>query len=73
MAGKKRGRKPINRGKEYEKGYQTGWGRSMRKASGQIPTTRKIKDKLRSKDWQEGLRKGLIAGRKAYGNGKNRQ
>lgn len=67
MAGKKRGRKPLNRSKEYERGYQTGWGRAMRKASGQIPTTRKIIDKQRSKDWQEGLKSGLIAGRKCYG------
>lgn len=67
MAGKKRGRKPINRSKEYERGYQTGWGRAMRKASGQIPTTRKIIDKQRSKDWQVGLADGLKAGRKYYG------
>ena len=67
MAGKKRGRKSINRSKEYQRGYNAGWGRAMRKASGQIPITRKIKDASRSKDWQAGLKSGLIAGRKYYG------
>ena len=67
MAGKKRGRKPINRSKEFKRGYNAGWGRAMRKASGQIPITRKKKDKLRSSDWQAGLTDGLKAGRKYYG------
>ena len=70
MSGKKRGRKPINRGKDYKKGYSTGWQRAMRKASGQIPITRKTKDKMRSKDWLSGLRDGLKAGKACYGDGK---
>ena len=72
MVGKKRGRKPINRSKEYQRGYNAGWGRAMRKATGQIPITRKKKDKLRSSDWQAGLAGGLKAGRKCYGNGKGK-
>ena len=72
MSGKKRGRKPINRGKDYKKGYSVGWGRAMRKASGQIPITRKTKDKQRSKDWQEGLKSGLAAGKFFFGTKRNR-
>ena len=67
---KRPGRKPLNHSKQYKLGYSAGFHRAERKASGQIPITRKTKDALRSKDWQEGLRKGLIAGKHFYGNGK---
>lgn len=70
MPSKKRGRKPVNRSKEYERGYQTGWGRAMRKAKGEIPTTRKTKDGQRSNDWQDGLKNGIRAGKRFFGKGK---
>ena len=72
MVGKKRGRKPLNRTQDFKRGYNAGWGRAMRKASGQIPTTRKINDKQRSKDWQEGLKSGLAAGKFFFGTKRNR-
>lgn len=71
MVGKKRpGRKPVNRSIDYRRGYSAGFRRAERKALGQIPITRKSKDKLKSEDYQKGMADGLKAGKRFYGNGK---
>lgn len=70
MAGKKRGRKQKGHTKDYMLGYHAGWARSMRKALGQIPITRKVNDKLKSEDYQMGMRNGLKAGKRFFGNSK---
>ena len=65
-AGRKPKRKTQNL-KEYTKGYSTGFARARRKAEGRIPITRKTKDKLKSVDYQAGMKDGLAAGRRFYG------
>jgi len=70
MTKKRPGRKPLNRSIDYRRGYSAGFRRAERKAAGQIPITRKSKDKLKSEDYQKGLRDGVAAGRRFYGNGK---
>ena len=70
MTKKRPGRKPVNRSKDYRRGYSAGFRRAERKSLGQIPITRKSKDKLKSTDYQAGMADGLKAGRKCYGNGK---
>ena len=67
------GRKPKTKTQnrqEYERGYSAGWMRAVRKSKGQIPITRKSKDKQKSEDYQKGLSDGVKAGRRCYGNGK---
>lgn len=70
---KKPSRRPVNHSKDYKRGYSAGFRRAERKAAGQIPITRKSKDKLKSEDYQAGLKDGIAAGRRCYGNGKKRK
>ena len=73
MVNNRAGRRPKTKTtdrKEYAKGYAVGWARARRKAEGRIPITRKSKDKLKSEDYQKGMKDGLAAGRRFYGNGK---
>ena len=67
MTKKRPGRKPVNRSKDYHRGYSAGFRRAERKSLGQIPITRKSKDKLKSDDYQKGMKDGLAAGRRFYG------
>ena len=67
---KRPGRKPKNRPIEYKRGYSAGFRRAERKALGQIPITRKSKDKLKSEDYQKGMKDGIAAGKRFYGTGK---
>ena len=70
MTKKRPGRKPKNRPIEYRRGYSAGFRRAERRAAGQIPITRKAKDKLKSEDYQAGMKDGIAAGRRFYGGGK---
>ena len=72
MTKKRPGRKPVNHSIDYKRGYSAGFRRAERKAKGQIPITRKAKDKLKSDDYQAGMTAGLKAGRRFYGSGKGK-
>ena len=66
MTAGKKGRKPLNRGAEYYKGYHTGFQRIARKKAGMASTMKKQDDAKRSKDWLQGLKDGIAAGQHRY-------
>ena len=75
MTKKRAGRKPKTQTKdrkEYSKGYAAGWERARRKSEGMIPITRKIRDKQKSEDYQKGMKDGIAAGRRFFGDGKKK-
>lgn len=64
---KKRGRKPVNRTKEYDRGYQCGFQRVRRvEEEGRSPRSHTKENGKRSGEYKQGIRDGKSAARKAY-------
>lgn len=75
MTKKRPGRRPktqTQNRKEYAKGYAVGWARARRRAEGRIPITRKSKDNQKTTDYQSGIKDGIAAGKRFYGDGKKK-
>jgi hypothetical protein len=63
----KRGRKPLGKTKEYQRGYQCGFQRVRRKEEeGREPRSHMKENGKRSNEYKKGMRDGKQAARKAY-------